>query len=204
MQRITIGYDVDNTMADTDLVVTQILRREHGITTPRSKLDTYKLESDGKISHERMVEIYERAWADPKKIPLVSRQIPRIIRRLNEEFGYTSNVITCTAAKDDVLEMWLDTNMIPRARTIHLTNSVEKGLFKGIDVHVDDHPDVASVAARSGKITVLLEGPCSREFIENNKDSRIIVARNWKEIEEILTSDRIARLITKIQAKMKI
>ncbi len=204
MRGIIIGYDVDNTMADTDLVVAQILKKEHGIHTPRSSLDTYKLERDGKISHERMVEIYEQAWSDHKKIPLVDKSIPKIIRKLNYEFGFASNVITCTAAKEDVLENWLDLNMIPRSRTIHLANALEKGLFGGIDVHVDDHPDVAVAASRMGKTTILLEGPCSRDFIASNKDPSIIVASNWKEIEEILTSDRIVGLRPKPQVKIKL
>ena len=194
MKKITIGYDVDGTIADTDHVVSKILKAQHGIDVPRSRLDTYKLERDGIISHRRMIKIYKDAWKDPRAVPIMNKKIPRIIAKISKELGYESNIITCTAAKESVLQEWLDINKIPRSKTIHLKTAIGKGKFRGIHVHVDDHPDVAKAAARSGKVTILLKGPCSREFIKTNNDESIIVARNWKEVEEILRSSRIAKI----------
>ena len=53
-------------------------------------------------------------------------------------------------------------------------------------LYIDDFHEVVENAAKAGKTAILLRQPWNEEFIKGNGSKGIIVADNWRHVEEIL------------------
>lgn len=181
----TIGIDVDGVLADSVSRWVQEADRRFGVRAAKKDVVQYDLHKlFTSISHEEVVELFRLVWSDYEKIRLEDPAIPSILSRLHNQFRIY--IATATSASRRELTKWLEQNGIVYDNLIQLPHHTDKPKLDSVDIYIDDQAEVIEDVARSGRIGILLRQPWNAGLVRDVKDPRIIVAYNWREIEQIL------------------
>ncbi len=181
-----VAIDLDGTLADSLSVLLQLAEKRYGIKLLKRDVKTYGLEGYfPNVSSKDIDELFRKVWSHPEKIMLEDKEIPQIIDNIRSK--YKVMILTATRGTDLDAKKWLDANGIKYDEFKHVEHSNMKS---SIDVYlyVDDHPDVAMDVAKAGKIAILLRQPWNNDFDLKLYNGNVIIANNWREIEDILMS----------------
>ena len=181
----TIGIDVDGTIADVVNAWLRMAREKFAVNANKSDIIKYDFWELFDIPRERWFETFKELWNNPDNIGLESERIPEILHALHSR--YNISIVTATVGEQAKVRYWLQRNGIEYDNIIFMQNALEKGNADGISIYVDDYAGVASRIASSGRKVILLSQPWNAEFANNNKNPNVIVAKNWDDVERILT-----------------
>ncbi len=185
MDKKTLGIDIDGTLADSISPWLLEAQKRHNIKSTKERIHAYHLETVfTSMSKEEVSDIYKYVWKNSSQILLEDKDIPTILDNLHSIFDI---YITTAASGDDAtLGKWLKDNNIPYEKMFHFTSFSQKHALSEVDIYIDDFEGVAERVAQTGKSTILLRQPWNDKFIKINKNPNILIAYNWREIEEIL------------------
>ncbi len=179
----TLGIDIDGTLADTVSVWLQEFERAYGVKAFKKDLVRHEFsEVFTSLSHDQVIEIFSHAWDVYDRINLIDRDIPSIIDNLRDHF----NISITTGNPNPNVKIWLRKNGIAYDRFMHFPEKAEKQKADGVDIYVDDFHEVVKNVAGAGKTAILLRQPWNEGFIRSEKSKGIIIADNWRHIEQIL------------------
>lgn len=184
LKKKTIGVDLDNTLADTMprwLGEAEIL---FGIKATKKDMVRYNLtEMFPNLSHDQVLDTFKRIWEnDYKNIRLIDKDIPSILDSLHRKF----NIYITTMNKHHTVKDWLDQNKIPYDKIIQFSLHTDKHKLEEVSIYIDDFQEIIENAIKAGKTAILLRQPWNDDFISRNKSSNMLVAYNWREIEQLL------------------
>ena len=180
-----LGIDVDGVLADSMSIWLQELESRHKIKAIKKDLIYYDLTKVfSSLNRKYVRDLFWSAWSNPERVGLEDPEIPQILDNLHNYFSI--HITTAAGTKDELLIRWLKSNRIPYDKLVHLASHREKHLLPDVDIYIEDFDKVAEYVSATGKTTILLSQPWNQEFINKNKDPKIIIAYNWREIEQIL------------------
>jgi len=187
----TLGIDLDGVLADT---VSRVLREaelKFGIKASKEDIVAYNAEEIfTSLTQKDVSDLFKYAWADYKSIKLEDPRIPTILEDLHDKFRIY--ITTASDGGDWEIKWWLKNNRITYDKLMHFSHNQDKLTARGVEIHIDDFSEVIRSASVAGKVGILLRQPWNEEFIRSNKEPNVIVADDWKQIEQILLN-RFAR-----------
>lgn len=185
MGKTILGIDIDGTLADSISPWLLEAKKRHNIKSTREEIHSYYLETVfTSMSKDEVLDIYKYVWKNPSKILLEDKDIPSILDNLHSIFDIY--ITTAASGEDDTLRKWLKDNNIQYEKMFHFTSFSQKHALPEVDIYIDDFWTVAERVAQTGRATILLRQPWNDKFIKINKNPNILIAYNWREIEQIL------------------
>ncbi len=187
MPKRVLGIDIDGVLADTTSKWLQIVERRYGIKAIKKDItrhDIPEVEKFASLTEEQYIDAFKEVWSDYKNLQLEDPGIPSILDNLREKFQIY--ITTASVGTRSEIEAWLAKNHIVYDRLAHFSRAKDKHLLNDVDIYIDDYNKVIENLAKNGKTAILLAQPWNEHFIASNKNPKIIVAYNWREIESIL------------------
>ncbi|MDE1850218.1 MAG: hypothetical protein KGH54_00280 [Candidatus Micrarchaeota archaeon] len=184
MAKMTLGVDIDGTLANTVDVFLEYLKRNRGISVKKSEIVHYDMTRHMPISKKEMGDMWEVVWEDHQRIPLEDPRAPEVLQRLADSFEI--HIVTATNAREHDLRDWLHANRIPYDRIQRFKGQIHKVDSK-VDVHIDDCFEISELFIKNNIRLILLEQPWNKNHHALVKNERLVsIAKNWREIEGIL------------------
>jgi 5'(3')-deoxyribonucleotidase len=181
----TIGIDIDGVLADTTSRWLQEAESQYGIKASRKDITRFKIcETFTSLTDGQVLDLFRDVWEEPGRVELEDPAIPSILDTLHERFNIS--ITTATVGAHRMVESWLKLNRINYDRIFYLTEHLDKHAIEGVDIYVDDYSDIVEDVIRNGKTGILLRQPWNEAFVRENRDPRVLVASDWREIENIL------------------
>ncbi len=181
LPKLTLGVDVDGTLAATHPRWLELARERYGIDASLEDLREYefwRLIGPGK---EETLELFRAAWDDYERIGLERGAVSAVMHRLHEV--YKIYIITASVGRPRDVKSWLKMNDIPYDRFYHTPNRDDK-LNIATDMHLEDCGEVAELFASNGRNVVLLSQPWNRGLHRRLKRyDTAYIAKSWGEIE---------------------
>lgn len=186
MGKKAVGIDVDGVLADTISVWLNDIEGKFGIRAMKRDMIRYELHEILPGMTQRYVfDSWREVWEDYKRIRLEDPDIPSIVDNLHEKF----EIYITTANPSPRIKDWLRENSIAYDKFVHFSSHNDKHELDGVGIYIDDFHEVIRNVAGCGKKAVILRQPWNDEFIKANKDPNVLVAYNWREIEDILLEE---------------
>ena len=180
---INIGVDLDNVIAETSLYVAQLVAERHipGFTVDHHT--SWHLTDCTGLTHEQQESLYDDLHANlDKLIPVPGAQAA--LDKLTRDGHYIHILTHRPYAAGVATASWLHDNLIVHHK---LTICEDKTtLIEGIDVLIDDSPDVACRAANNGTLVYLYNRPWNQNIPFH---SNILRVNNWSDIRQRLKVD---------------
>lgn len=82
-----VSIDIDGTLANSMALFMRMLRKEHGIDMRLDEVKRYNLQKATGIPKTVVREMFSEIWSKPESIPLISKHIPSVVRKVSEEMG---------------------------------------------------------------------------------------------------------------------
>jgi 5'(3')-deoxyribonucleotidase len=162
-----IGIDFDDVVADSGAAIIEMHNKKRGTHFKRSDFKTYFFEETwGMTREERRKEIDEFFATDQwKKISPMAGSL-KVIEALKTK-GHELYIITGRNDKDIAqTELWIEKNFPSVFQGVHFANSRKKSEIckeLGIEIMIDDNPDVALECATEGIKVFIFDQSWNRE-----------------------------------------
>ncbi|MDE1851192.1 MAG: hypothetical protein KGH69_00695 [Candidatus Micrarchaeota archaeon] len=183
--RKTIGLDLDDVLSDSMGVWLRMAEETLGIKSHKGAITRYHLtEIFSSLTTMQVREMFRALWSDYRRMPMLDPGIPGIVGKLKG--SYDIAITTATSANLKDATAWMEQNGIAYDRLVLFNTASEKHLAEGVDIYIDDHPDVAENVASVGKRSILFRQPWNEELIARNSDPNITVVDSWGQIERLL------------------
>ncbi len=183
MKKKAVGIDVDGVLADTISRWLSKAELKFGIKATKKNVTKYELyEIFPGITHKDVLDSWASVWDDYKTIQMEDPDIPSIMDNLHDRF----DIWITTANPSQRINDWLRENGIAYDRLINFSSHEDKHKLDGVEIYVDDFHEVVEKVAKHGKKAIILRQPWNDAFIKNNKDPNVLVACNWRDVENML------------------
>ncbi|MDE1860557.1 MAG: hypothetical protein KGH72_02450 [Candidatus Micrarchaeota archaeon] len=183
--RKTVGIDVDGVLADSIRIWLQEAEQRFGIKADKEDIVKYDLPGlFNSIDYKDTIDLFRLAWKGHHRIGLEDPAIPSILDNLRDRFRIC--ITTASDAETSEVRAWLKNNRIFYDELFHLPTPDDKHRLDSIDIYIDDHAEVIENVARSGRVGIMLRQPWNDDAITTMNHPRIVVAYNWREIEQLL------------------
>lgn len=183
-EKLTIGIDIDGVLADTISRFLQEAESKFGIKAIKKNVIKYDFWDLFNISRKEFIDLFKVVWNDPDTLRLEDKDIPSILDNLHETFNIY--ITTSAVGSEEKIALWLKKNKISYYKILHFSGHNEKHTAPEVDIYIDDDGRVIENVIKNNKIGILLRQPWNDEFITKNKKLKMMVADNWREIEQIL------------------
>lgn len=183
MAKKKLGIDIDGVLADTTSRWLQEAEKLHGIRAIKKDIVRYEIsEVFTSLTRDEVITGFRSIWKDYETISLEDPDIPSIMDNLHDKF----EIWITTANPSANIGLWLKKNNVPYDRLMQFSRHTDKHKLDNVGIYVDDFHEVIENVVNSNKIGILLRQPWNEEFIKTTKMKNMIVADNWRHIEEIL------------------
>lgn len=185
--RKTLGLDLDDVLSDSMGVWLRMAEETLGIKSHKREITRYHLtEIFSSLTTMQVREMFRTLWSDYRTMPMLDPDIPKIVGRLKDRYDIA--ITTATSAKPEDATAWLAQNGIAYDRLVLFNTASEKHQAEGVDIYIDDHPEVVENVASVGKEAILFRQPWNEELITRNPNPNITVVDSWRQIESLLLS----------------
>jgi hypothetical protein len=185
---VTLGLDLDGTMADTWGSLLRLMESRHNIRASKSDIRSHTLienEPFKRLTQEQATEAFVDVWKDYKSIKLEHHGIPEIITYLKKKCDGIA-VVTSTIADRKTIHNYLEYRSIDLNKVFWFDDPAKK-IHSNMDIIVDDYSRAIEAFANAGRIGVLLAQPWNEEFrTKIGSSSNIKIAMDWSQIPEIV------------------
>jgi len=185
-KRPVLAIDLEGTLADIEPRVREVLKNTFNINAESVSGFGFDYDVISTIlSSNEEAALFKKIWELPNKINLMDRNIPVVLNNLSKL--YILRIRTATMGDHSVIIAWLKENRV-KYDEIEFVNGHTDKVRDGIDVYVDDHPELVKRIAQSGKKVVLIKHSYNT-YIEKELpkyDGHIFIASDWNEAYKIL------------------
>ncbi|MGC8629071.1 MAG: hypothetical protein ACP5T4_02575 [Candidatus Micrarchaeia archaeon] len=172
-----IGIDLDDTIANSlKLVVKELRKNGSNISMPSE----YDLTEAWNLPKEQIVELFKEAWRNRDMMPLMSPNLPDIIRKF-KKLGFEIDIITANhLTEKKTIESWLKERGIAYDKFIRVKDPFDKP--GKVDVLIEDYGEVAAEQAKKGGIALVL-GHSYNSYLANGN---VVYCKDWNDIAEFI------------------
>ncbi len=191
VRRITLGIDVDDTLADVKRPALAEVKRRFGVELPFDQVRNPRTEENIKgvtVTDADMTQILRDIWPNPDQVALLDPTAPAIITTLIQTHKIA--ITTATDAEKDALVYWLGKQKIPFDEILHVGSSKEKLGFGHVSVFIDDYHPVVEGAAQTGRYGILPKTPWNEHYRKGNTmdNNRVFHSNHWQQVQEFVVT----------------
>ncbi|ASI13690.1 5'-nucleotidase [Candidatus Mancarchaeum acidiphilum] len=180
-ERLTLGIDIDGTLADTVGLVLELYNSEHKFQASKEDLKLYEMAKNlPEIDGGKVKEYFENSWDRWNEIAPVDNAASDVIRKLAEL--YNIRIITATFGDTGNVKRWLEHNEIVYNDFVHCDSS-EK--YKYCDILVDDRVSCINAVAEHGGRGILMEQYWNKADPTEEINENVVIAKNWNHVYDI-------------------
>jgi len=179
---LSFGLDLDNCLSRTMEEFVKIYSEESHVYHTVEEMDRYSTLEVFPITYNYAMSIFKKIWDNYKNLSITESKLRQKVLALMRIGKVT--ILTNNTFPDKVLE-WLDYNEIP----YHEFRSNpdwqhDKATEPGIDILIDDKPELVESCVKNGKILFLYDQPWNRSL--NVLPKNVVRIQSLAEIPRLL------------------
>jgi uncharacterized HAD superfamily protein len=187
-----IAVDLDGVLADTMVIVCQILNRRLFKNFTLESFVRWRAWEIAGITRDEFFKALDEAWFSWQTIPPTEKNLSATVGRLTE-FGTVDIVTGRSPATVPHANSWLKEHKIPFDSFVRTNNSTTAKLTLNYDVYIDDSAELMALLATTLQGSgVLYLRPWNRN---SPKMSRVFRVERWDQIPGIMEQVPTGKII---------